>query len=290
MRVSRSVWRAALVALVWPSALAGADGSLTASFRIDSVFFTDVYPAAVRSDVEARVAGELAGVAKSHFGFLDWRAGRAQAGPTLILKMVDVTGGACNDPPAVKLKWAAVLEGRERDLASVVQHDLYRPCDPEAPAQEPDRLVTDVVAALTALLANEATRQRIAEQVLASVPIASSLVPHANQMLLLPVHPARLLADPTSQLVARFDLVTAQPAVPGDITLRPNSPFDDQIQLLILAINAPSLTADLPPQGALWHDALTEILAGSSNLRVFMIQYVPNPFAGETVGGVLSDL
>lgn len=272
-----------------------ADGSITAVFSIDSNYLAQAVPEATLEQVENQVAAALADAASSHFGFLDWRpaADDVDDGPRLILRMADRDGGACATPPSIDLAWSAVLESEERSLANVLPHRLYQTCDPDIPTQEPERLVSEIVAAASTMLANEATRRRVINQVLARVPIASELVNYHNAMVLLPVHPTRLSADPESKLIARFQFqMQSAERVPGDIEIRPRSEFNDSVQLLVVAINVPSRPASLPESGAVWHDVLAEVIANSTDLHVYMMNYVPSPFAGDTVGdsGVLSEL
>ncbi len=292
----QSTWPAlvALGLLAFAAVPVSADGVVNAVFRIDSTFFKSAYTPALINQSEQTVAESLAGTAKSHFAFLDWKDTRnAQTGaPKLVLQMIDLTGGACDSPPAIKLQWAAVIESTEKPLTSIGQHDLYSTCDPDVPTQEPDRLVADVVAAAKSMLANEATRQQINDLVLKFVPIADALINHNNVMLLLPVHPNRLSADSDSELIATFGFARSnETPLPSDIVMRPRSGFGAAVQVLIFQINVPSLSPQLPANGALWDDALAEILAGSSDLKVYMVHYVPSPFAGETVGdtGVIAD-
>ena len=292
--VRRAVRGVVLAMLVLVAEAGAADGRITAVFSIDSDYLALAVPAATLAEVEKAVAASLADTARSHFGFLDWQAADdGGGGPRLILRMTDLDGGACSTPPSIELVWSAVLESDERALANVLPHRLYQTCDPDIPTQEPERLVSDVVAAASAMLANDAMRRRVVNQVLARVPIASQLVNYQNAMVLLPVHPMRLSADPDSELVARFQFESQSADLfPGDIVIRPRSEFNDAVQLLVVAINVPSRPAPLPERGAVWHDVLAEVIANSRDLRVYMVNYVPSPFAGETVGdsGVLSEL
>lgn len=297
----RRFWRYRVLALLVSMPMvngAFAEGTVTAVFSIDSEFFKSAFPADILSQTEQSVAQSLAETAEFHFGYLDWRpaADAEEAGPRLILRMIDIGGGACDPVPSIKLQWSAVVESEERRLANVLKHDLYETCEPDIPTQEPERLIQEVVSAVTLMLDNEATRQRISDQLLKLVPIASELNNHNNIMLLLPVSPERLLADSESKMIARFSFTRpGMDPLRSRIEFQPEeSEFEDSVQLWILEIRVPSKPAELPDKGAYWHELLAEILNGSASLdaRVYMVDYIKNPFAGETVGesGVMSEL
>lgn len=272
-----------------------AEGDVTATFRIESNYFIELMPDQVISDVERSVANKLSIKAAELFPFLDWQAADQNPiiGPQLVLRMIDITGGACDSPPSINLELLGVIAGNRRPLNGVKQQSLYQTCDPDVPTQEPERLTLDIVNAVELMLSNDATQKKVLEQLLAKVPFARELINQDNAMLLLPVSGPDLAADNSSEMVAEFNFVRAdsEPLF-SRITMQPHNLDGDNVSVKILSIDVPSITANLQVGGGFWDDTLGEVLRLSSDMKVYMKKYVANPFAGQTVDDtdVLSEL
>ena len=265
-----------------------AAGDVTATFHIESDYFNSLMEPATIHQIEASVAAELARAAESRFPFLAWRSADSNPahGPQLILRMFDLPNGACDPQPTIKLQWFGVVMESEAALAlsNVMQHELYQTCDPDIPTQEPDRLQSDVVQAVSDMLENSATQGKIIDQVLAAVPFARQLINHENKWLLLPVTAAELLAGEDSTIVAKFNFsVNGDERVGSEMRMQPRPVNDGSVKVLILELFGPPVNQNVRQGRLFWDDSLVELLAQSEDMKVYMTNYVANPFAGQTV-------
>ena len=290
--------------------IAFAEGDVTATFRIDSVYLKSLLSTETITQIEAGVAQSLAAEAETHFPFLKWQpAASAEArGPQLILRMQDISDGTCDRPPTIQLQWSKLIDESESEISGLAHYDLYHTCDPEIPTQEPERLQSDIVNAVVETLKNEGTRNEILDELVSKVPFASELEfregdivggEPVNNKIFIPVSVSALSASLNSKMSAKIKFLHegADSATKSTLHMKRTDEVDLPVDctpactpIILQAITVGGGPLDVPNRFETWPPDLMGMLTRHTEIKVFMTTYeqeTPEPFVDINNGIIL---
>jgi hypothetical protein len=247
-----------------------------AEFRIDSSTVESALGAR-QTEVEDSVAIFLAELAERHFGFVDWSPGRSVgSGFALIVRLDEQPSTICAPPTTVRLEGSL---GTPIQISNTVS--LYHGCEPSLPYTRANlaQFESDLKAAIGAIF-DEPVRRTVLTNLLAKVSLVDTLrIDHALRQVLLPVRPQDLKASEQSQLTVQFETAGAR----GRLRLKLYESLADSILCRVSDYVVPP-PLDIAESGEqFWHDSFDEVFPADNmpQIRVFMTNYVPDPFAGQ---------
>lgn len=269
----------------WVPNTTWAQGSVSATFKIDSEFFKSAYGAQIISEVELSVAQSLAAIAEEKWPFLTWlpATNEATTGPKLVLRMKDVGNGACAPTPTISLQWFGVVGSGEKPL-DINELELYGTCDADIPTQEPLRLEEKIVAKVSSSLSDTSTRKNILMTVIAKVAFLDEIINHENQSLLLPVTHSELAAGTDSRMRAELKFLDeGGQSTFKNIGLRPGGKGpQDNVKVVPLEVDGAALTFSNQPIDML-NPGVVALLNQTSGVRIYMTNYFFDQLAGEEI-------
>lgn len=282
-----SVWLA-LSALLGIDGLA-ADGPprvVGTRFVIAARTFTDTIPDG-GAGLAAEVGTRMAVLAAGELSYLQWRPltnPPSADDPVWVLKGTLVASGSSKFFPEVTLRFDpgnAPAEARP-----LISERLYRANDPEQPTQDFARFREELLDKVQSVLSNTDHLRRVQTQLLARIPVASTLEPRpALKRVLLPARWSELLPGEGSQFKAEYAVLAPDGNSVGvRLLLAPSVPVSEKVACSVMRFEFPPLT-----EGA-WHEAMPASISNAipDTLRVFVSQYVKDySYSPSTMNGLV---
>ena len=265
-----------ILALVTSTATAAPPA--VAEFRIESERVLEALGDRT-AEFEDVMASELAAVAASVFGFMDWSAGDLNASQVGVAVVVTaVSGGDCGTGTHVHFEAADGL--RQARIKPPVE--LYEPCrTPPFLLADLGEFRSDLLGQVNAMFA-ESVGGTVFRQILSKVEIGSRIdVRHAEQQVVLPLSMADLKAGEESVFRVEFSSTGGSGTAKLDLQQHDTLGSEGVHCFYVNYLRPPDVTEEAVKK--FWHPTFSQEFSPHDppTVRIFMAEYSPNPFAGD---------
>jgi hypothetical protein len=194
----------------------------------------------------------------------------------LIVRLGEQPATICAPPTTVRLEGSL---GTPIPISNSVS--LYRGCEPSLPYTRANlaQFESDLKAAIETIF-DEPVRRTVLTNLLAKVSLVDTLrIDHAQRQVLLPVRPQDLKASEQSQLTVQFETAGTR----GRLRLTLYESLVDSILCRVSDYIVPPPLDIAESSEEFWHDSFDQVFPADNmpQIRVFMTNYVPDPFAGQ---------